>query len=59
MLASVRERCGLGSPTIEYNQNCNESINSMIKPSKGPHKLTLIETVQLLQKKSQLARRES
>lgn len=27
MLASVRERCGLGLPPIEYNQNCNESIN--------------------------------
>ena len=27
MLASVRERCGLGSSPTEYNQNCNESIN--------------------------------
>ena len=31
MLASVRKRCVLGSPLIEYNQNCNESIDSMIK----------------------------
>ena len=54
MLASVRERYSLGSPAIEYNQNCNESINSMIKGSKGPHKLTLIETVQLLQKEANL-----
>ena len=54
MLGFVRETCGLGSPPIEYNQICNESINSIIKRSKRPKKLTLLETVQPLQKEVNL-----
>ena len=40
MLASTRERCGLGSPPKDYNQNGNEVIDSMIKRAKGPNKLS-------------------
>ena len=54
MLAFVRERCALGSPPKEYNQNCKESINSMIKRSKRLGKISLIQTVQLLQKEVNL-----
>ena len=50
MLAKVREKCGLGSPPKVNNQNANEAINSLIKRAKGPGKLTLKETIQLLQK---------
>ena len=50
VLASLRERCDLGLPPFEYNQNCNESIISLIKQSKGHQKLTLTETVQFLRK---------
>ena len=49
MLASTRERCGLGSPPKDYNQNANEAINSMIKRAKGPNKLSMREAVQLMQ----------
>ena len=50
MLAEVREKYGLGSPPKDYNQNANEAINSLIKRAKGPGKLSLKETIQLLQK---------
>ena len=50
MLAEVREKCGLGLPPKDYNQNTNEAINSFIKRVKGPGKLSLKETIQLLQK---------
>ena len=49
MLASTREACGLGKPPEDYTQNSNESINSMVKRSKGPGKLSLKEGIQLLQ----------
>ena len=49
MLASVRTRCGLGNPPENYNQNGNESINSMIKKAKKPGKLSLKETIKLIQ----------
>ena len=47
ILASIRERCGLGSPLKDYSQNENEAINSMIKRAKGPYKLPMREAVQL------------
>ena len=50
MLADVIEKCGLGLPPKDYNQNANEAINSFIKRVKGPGKLSLKETIQLLQK---------
>ena len=50
MLAKVREKCRLGSPPKDHNQNANEAINSLIKSAKGPGKLSLKETMQLLQK---------
>ena len=50
MLTEVREKCGLGLPPKDYNQNANEAINSFIKRVKGPGKLSLKETIQLLQK---------
>ena len=50
MLAKVREKCRLGSPPKNYNQNANEAINSLIKRAKDPGKLSLKETIQLLQK---------
>ena len=48
MITSVREKCGLGKPPAEYTQNSNESINSMLKKSKGVGKLTVKDTVQLI-----------
>ena len=48
MIASVREKCGLGKPPAEYTQNSNESINSKLKKSKGVGKLTVKGTVQLI-----------
>ena len=48
MIASVREKCGLGKPPAEYTQNSNESINSKLKKSKGVGKLTVKDTVQLI-----------
>ena len=50
MLAEFREKWGLGSPPKDYNQNANETINSLIKRAKGLGKLSLEETIQLLQK---------
>ncbi|XP_057292435.1 uncharacterized protein LOC130621141 [Hydractinia symbiolongicarpus] len=49
MLSSVRIKCGLGNPPEPYTQNANESINSMIKRSKESGKLTLKQTVKLMQ----------
>ena len=48
MIASVREKCGLGKPRAEYAKNSSESINSMLKKSKGVGKLTVKNTVQLI-----------
>ena len=49
MLASTRERFGLGSPPKDYNQNANEAINSMARREKEPNKLSMREGVQLMQ----------
>ena len=49
MLASTRGPSGLGSPPKVYNQNANEAINSMSKRVKRPNKLSMRETVQLMQ----------
>ena len=49
MLASIRGPSGLGNPPKGYNQNANEAINSMIKRVKRPNKLSMRETVQLMQ----------
>ena len=46
IIASVREKCGLGKPPA--TQNSNESINSMLKKSKGAGKLAVKDTVQLI-----------
>lgn len=45
MLASTRERFGLGSPPKDYNQNANEAINSMARREKEPNKLSMREGV--------------
>ena len=50
MLPADREKCELGSPTKDYNQNANKTINSLIEEAKGPGKLSLKETIQLLPK---------
>ena len=47
-MRTVREKCGLGKPPAEYTQNSNESINSVLKKSKGVGKLTVKDTVQLI-----------
>lgn len=47
-LASTREACGLGTPPTEYTQNGNESINAMVKRTKGTGKLGLKETIKLI-----------
>ena len=47
-IGSVRKKCELGKPPAEYTQNSNESINSMLKKSKGVGKLTVKDTVQLI-----------
>ena len=31
MLKSVREKCGLGSPPVNFTTNTSESINAMLK----------------------------
>lgn len=49
MLASTRERFGLGSPPKDYNQNANEAINSMARREKETNKLSMREGVQLMQ----------
>ena len=49
MIGNVREECGLGSPPEEYNQNANEAINSVLKKSKGKGKLSVKETVAMIQ----------
>ena len=46
IIASVREKCGLGKPPA--TQNSNESINSILKKSKGAGKLAVKDTVQLI-----------
>ena len=48
MIASVSEKCGLGKQPVEYTQNSNESINSMLKKPKCVEKLTVKDTVQLI-----------
>ena len=48
MIASVREKCGLGSPPKEYDQNGNECYNSVLKRAKGKSILSLKETIALL-----------
>lgn len=49
MLASTRERFGLGSPPKDYNKNANEAINSMARREKETNKLSMREGVQLMQ----------
>ena len=41
MISPIREKCGLGSPPAEYDQNGNECYNSVLKRNKWPGKLTL------------------
>ena len=48
-MTSTIERCGLGSPPKDYNQNRSKAINSMITRAKGPNKLSMREAVQLMQ----------
>ena len=48
IIAYVREKCGLGKPPAEYTQNSYQSINSMLKKSKGVGKLAMKDTVQLI-----------
>ena len=49
MLASTRMKCGLGNPPEDYTQNGNEAINSMIKRAKEKKKLSLKDTIKLIQ----------
>ena len=48
IIAYVRENSGLGKPPAEHTQNSYQSINSMLKKSKGVGKLALEDTVQLI-----------
>ena len=49
MIAERRTRCGLGNPPDEYNQNANECMNSVLKRLKSFKKLTVKETIELIQ----------
>ena len=48
MTAYIRIQCGLGNQPEEYNQNSNESINSLIKKAKGMGELSVKETICLM-----------
>ena len=48
MGADVRTRCGLGNTPVEYTQNANESVNSMVKRAKDTGILTLEDTIKLI-----------
>jgi len=52
MIAEVRQKCGLGYE--EYNQNCNECINSVVKKSKGTGLLSIKDTISLIQSEVKL-----
>ena len=49
MIAETRTLCGLGNPPDEYNQNANECMNSVLKRLKSFKKLTVKETIELIQ----------
>ena len=49
MIAETRTRCGLGNPPDECNQNANEWMNSVLKRLKSFKKLTVKETIELIQ----------
>jgi len=46
MLLPIRQKSGLGYE--EYDQNCNECINSVLKKSKGAGIITIKDTVDLI-----------
>jgi len=46
MLLPIRQKSGLGYE--EYDQNCNERINSFLKKSKGAGIITIKDTVDLI-----------
>ncbi|XP_065059812.1 uncharacterized protein LOC135687231 [Rhopilema esculentum] len=50
MMAGVRETCSLGIPPLEYTQNANECINSILKNSKEKRAISLKETARLIHK---------
>ena len=50
MIAGVREGCGLGNPSLEYTQNANECISSILNKNKEKVTLSIKETVRLMQK---------
>lgn len=52
MCLSTRRRCGLGFDS--YDQNCNESTNSMLKNSKIKGLLTINQTIQLVKDEVEL-----
>ena len=52
MLLPVRRKCGIGLD--DYDQNCNESMNSMIKKAKEKSKLTIKETISLIKSEVKL-----
>ena len=45
MIASVQKRCGLSDTAIQYDQNANEAMNSVIKKTKGNVTIFLKETI--------------
>ena len=49
MIAEMRTRCGLENPPDEYDQNANECMNSVLKRLKSFKKLTVKETIELIQ----------
>ena len=49
MIAETRTRCGFVNPPDEYNQNANECMNSVLKRLKSFKKLTVKETIELIQ----------
>ena len=58
MMCSTRKNCGLGDPPKDYTQNGNESVNSLLKRSKGPGKLTMKETIKLIQEKYKIKKKK-
>ena len=45
MGADVFTRYGRGNPPVEYTQNANESVNSVVKQAKDAGILTLKDTI--------------
>ena len=48
IIASVRKRCELGDPPKQYDQNANESMNSVVKEAKEKRTISVKEIIKLI-----------